>query len=263
MRVQLTPETRSFLACTLSNWGAHFCFTLLPLLKLQGQVDYSAPLVLSVVAGLCWVVGIRWCNPSALLVFTPIFWGCSLAYSHTLFETLLAEAHQMIRLDDRAPEVIGDYLPTSELFLCVLTLTAYFFSTLYWLNLSPSRNEKRTLDYLTSLPKHEVIPSPYPTNAFILIYWCVISPLALGLWSSLSPRSELLNSQKEISLALSTSWMVGLISLTAGACWVLLKASPPSLVYLVHQGELKLNSSWRRWAWTVLAVGVVLIYSGL
>jgi len=169
----------------------------------------------------------------------------------------------MIRLDDSTPEVIGDYLPTSELFLCVITLTAYFFSTLYWLNLSHSQNERRTLDYLTPLPKHEVNPSPYPINAFILIYWCVISPLALGLWSSFSPRSELLNSQQEISLALSTSWMVGLISLTAGACWVLLKASPPGMVYLAHQGELKLDSTWRRWTWVLLMTGVILIYTGL
>ena len=263
MRVHLTPETKSFLACTLSNWGAHFCFTLLPLFKLQGYVDYSAPLILSVIAGLGWVVGIRWRNPLALLVITPIFWGCSFAYSHSLFERMLTQAQKMIRLDAHTPEVIGDYLPTSELFLCVVTLTSYFISTLYWLNLSTPHHERRRLDHLTYLPPERVVKSPYPINALIIIYWCMISPLALGFWSSLSPRSPLLNSQSEISLALSTAWILGLLSILMGACWVLLRASPPGLIYLAHRREVSLPTSWRRWAWVLFTIGVLLACSGL
>lgn len=263
MSVHFTPETRSFLACTLSNWGAHFCFTLLPLLKLQSQVDYSEPLILSLVAGISWIIGIRWRNPLALLVITPIFWGCSFAYSHTLFEKILAKTQTLIRLDDHTPEVIGDYLPTSELFLCVVTLTSYFVSTLSWLSLSDPPNTRRNLDQLTVLPQTQIHQSPYRVHSVILIYWCIISPLALGFWSMISPRSELLDSQAEISLALSTSWMTGLISISLGACWVLLKVSPPGLIYLVHQGEARLESSWRRWAWAIFVIGVILVSSDL
>ena len=263
MSVHFTPETRSFLACTLSNWGAHFCFTLLPLFKLQSQADYSAPLALSLVAGVSWIVGIRWHNPIALLVFTPIFWGCSFAYSHTLFEKILNKTQKMVRLDNNTPEVIGDYLPTSELFLCIVTLTSYFISTLYWLNLSSSNREQRALDNLTSVPQAQVARPPYSINSFILIYWCIISPIALGFWSTNSPRSDLLNAQPEISLALSTAWLFGILSITSGACWVLLKASPPGLIYLAHQGEIKLKSTWRRWAWVFFSFGVILICSNL
>ena len=275
MRAKLTSETKSLLACTLSNWVAHSSFILIPLFKIPLETSRSALMVISLLAGLTWLVGVRARSALALLVLVPSMWTTSLVYCSLSIDNAGVASQAFIKLDASVPDLLSQSIPLLELLVYLITFGAYLTSTLFWLSASstskhpqPSQALNR-IEQVTLIPSAQRLQTPYLKSEWILIYWCIVSPLALYLWgqrSTLDPIHQVGaqgSSQQAFSILLSLSSILALIALTLGGSWVLLRGTPPALLYLEERGEWSLSRSWRRWTWLIFALGALLIVTGL
>ena len=275
MRAKLTSETRSLLACTLSNWVAHSSFILIPLFKIPLETSRSALMVISLLAGLTWLAGVRARSALALLVLVPSMWATSLVYCNLSIYDPSAVSRALIKLDESVPDLLSQSIPIFELLVYLITFGAYLTSTLFWLSASstskhpqPSQALNR-IEQVTLIPNAQRLHSPYLKSEWILIYWCIVSPIALYLWGQRSTLDSIhhigaqVSSQQAFSILLSLSFILSLIALTLGGTWVLLRGTPPALLYLEERGEWSLSRAWRRWTWLILALGVAFILTGL
>lgn len=193
----------------------------------------------------------------------PLLWAItSFCHLSSHFRDDLKGKEEVIVIGMKPIETMADAFPTSLIFLMILSLTLYLITTLHWLHLTKKPrvrlSDNKNLDIVKADPKN-----PYPLSAIFFIYWGLACPLGISAWGGISPPVENLMTKDLLTLALGGVWLAALMPLILGASFVLLYASPPSLIYLEERGLLQLSHRWRSWAWLLFIVGVSLILFAL
>ena len=257
MNTDKSLETRAFISCTVSNVLCHFCFTLLPSIYELQYVKNVTSIYASLASVLLWLLGARLKNAAILIFLTPAAWVIG-AVSYQQWRSFLPiQTQDVLIISTPKAEILGELIPSHLLFIWLASLTVYLITTLHWLHLSEEDHVP-----LKQISGYKIDPSKvtrYPLSAMCLLYWGIVLPLAMGLWSHLSPAPESLSSPDLINLSVSFSFLLALCSLLTGSAYILLSATPPALLYLEKRQHINLRTRWRFWAWSILFIGVCLM----
>lgn len=242
---------------------AHLCFLVIPLLNDSSLITVK---LIASCALISWVIGAKLRSSLLLICVTPTAWVSTLRWwrAETLEERLNPE--QAIHLNEEIQLTLGDVTPTLELSIGVIALGLYLVFALAWLREVESEAQISHRSRARRSPAHLLKRftigerlSALSLESKLLAYWCVITPIALMIWGNHLPIPEALETYRDLYESLARLWFISLISIAIGVSWVLLRLTPPPLLYLATRDQYQLSRAWRRRAWALLLLGALCI----
>lgn len=255
---RMYTQTRSTPEFIITSCLAHLCFLVTPLVS---GPPLTATYLTATFALAFWLIGAKLRSHLFLICATPTAWVSTLRWwrEELLEERLNPEL--AINLNDDILLTLGDVIPTLELSIGVIALGLYIAFALMWLHesgyeiqrLSP-RAQGSDLYLLRRLAISERF-NALSLEVKLFAYWCVVTPIALIIWGAQLPIPEALETYRDLYESLARLWFICLISIAIGVSFVLLRLTPPALLYLVTRDQYQLSRAWRKRAWSLLVLG--------